>query len=212
MTRDELEFSISQYHDGTLPPLETRAIEELLATNAEARQVLSEYQKLDTLMASTPSVPALDWDRLHTHLSQTIAQVPDEQAPAVKTYKIGLAWTRYVGVAAAVAAAIAIVVTVVFRDQKPATDTTVATRDVHIQIGPAATGSLTEIVATSGIGVTARSNPGASVTSAEVSVGPSPQVAGMAWGYDDGILERPARVVIAGDAQPAQDVSSPIPD
>jgi len=210
MTRDELEFSISQYHDGTLPPLETRTLEELLATSPQAREILAEYQRLDGLMKSTPTVPALDWDRLHTHLSQTIAAVPEDQAPAVKTYKIG-AWTRYVGIAAAVAAAIAIVVTVNFRDSKPANP---PANNLAIQIGPGAAGEPTSIVSNNNLAVNAPGGTGPVHvgTAADVSIGPSPQVAGMTWGYDDGLLERQSRVLIAGDAQPAQDVSSPIPD
>src|SRR3954452_5471325 len=148
MTRDELQFSISQYHDGTLPALETRAIEEMLATNAQARDVLAEYQRLDAVMKAAPAMPELDWDRVHAQLSHAVHEVPDEDAPAVKTYKIGphlfglqggRAWTRYVGVGAAIAAALAIVATVVFRNEKHAPVGPVAQIDVNIS-APAASG------------------------------------------------------------------------
>jgi hypothetical protein len=210
MTRDELEFSISMYHDGSLPPLEMRAIEELLATSSQAREVLAEYQRLDSLVKAAPAVPSLDWDRLHSHLSQAIADVPDDQAPAVRTYKIGLAWTRYIGAAAAVAAAIAIVAIVTLRGtEKPKPGT------IDIAVGAPASHETISIAATNGAGKStasaANANP-SDIATAQVSVGPSPQVAGMTWGFDDGVLQRPARVVIAGDASPAQDGSGPIPD
>src|SRR5262245_6632820 len=54
MTRDELEFAISQYHDGDMPPLERAVVEEQLATNTEAREILAEYQRLDALMRDEP--------------------------------------------------------------------------------------------------------------------------------------------------------------
>ena len=41
MTRDELEFSISQYLDGTLGARERDALDERLATDAEARALLA---------------------------------------------------------------------------------------------------------------------------------------------------------------------------
>jgi hypothetical protein len=212
MTRDELEFSISQYHDGSLPPLETRAVEELLATSPQAREILVEYQRLDSVVKAAPVVPSLDWDRLHAHLSQAIADVPDEEAPAVRTYKIGLAWTRYIGAAAAVAAAIAIVAFVTVRggpNSKPGT--------IDVTVGALASHDTISIDATNGAGGGTGSptdNANSSdIATAQISVGPSPQVAGLTWGFDDGVLQRPARVVIAGDASPAQDGSSgPFPD
>lgn len=210
MTRDELEFSISQYHDGSLPPLETRAVEELLATSPQAREILAEYQRLDTVVKAAPAVPSLDWDRLHAHLSQAIAEVPDDQAPAVRTYKIGLAWTRYIGAAAAVAAAIAIVAFVTLRGtEKPSRGT------IDIAVGAPASHDTILITANNGAGGGSTPAPNTNpsdIATAQISVGPSPQVAGMTWGIDDGVLQRPARVVIAGDASPAQDGSNPIPD
>ena len=54
MTPDQLEFAISQYHDGTLPPLERNVLDELLATDPAAREMLGEYQRLDALLKRTP--------------------------------------------------------------------------------------------------------------------------------------------------------------
>jgi len=218
MTRDELEFSISQYHDGTLPALETRAIEEMLATNAQARDVLAEYQRLDAVMKAAPAMPELDWDRVHAQLSHAVHEVPDEDAPAVRTYKIGAGmgrgWTRYVGIGAAIAAALAIVATVVFRNEKQPTPGPVAQSTIDVSISPPAASGLTSIVSNDGHGTSGSPAVAIGTTNFDtaISVGPSQQVAGMSWGYDDGVLQRPARVVIAGDASPAQDGGSPIPD
>jgi anti-sigma factor RsiW len=41
MSTDQLEFSISQYLDGTLPADEQAALEERLATDAQARELFA---------------------------------------------------------------------------------------------------------------------------------------------------------------------------
>jgi anti-sigma factor RsiW len=50
MTPDQLEFSISQYIDGALAPLEQAVLDEVLATDANARALLEQYRKLNALV------------------------------------------------------------------------------------------------------------------------------------------------------------------
>ena len=77
LTPDELEYAISQYLDGTLPPLERAALDERLAVDADARAILAEYRTLDASLKSLP-LPALAWERVAAQIQQAIAQ---EEAP-----------------------------------------------------------------------------------------------------------------------------------
>src|SRR5690349_18519970 len=85
-TPDQLEFAISQYLDGTLPPLEMAALEERLAVDADARGVLEEYRRTDELVrAGAGAVPEIAWDRFAAHLS---SQIEHAEAPAAPTLKL----------------------------------------------------------------------------------------------------------------------------
>src|SRR5687768_684391 len=83
-TRDQLEYAVSQYIDGTLPPLESAALEERFAVDAEARAILEEYRALDRALKTSLPEPAVVWDRLAAHLSDAVAR---EAAP-VKHYSL----------------------------------------------------------------------------------------------------------------------------
>ena len=73
-TRDQLEYAVSQYIDGTLPPLESAALEERFAVDAEARAVLEEYRALDRALKTSLPEPAVAWDRLAAHLSDAVSR------------------------------------------------------------------------------------------------------------------------------------------
>src|SRR5207248_856416 len=77
MTRDDLEFSISQYLDGTLADGERSALEERLARDAEARALLAEEEALNAVLkrAKYAAMPAVRWD----HLPEAISAAIDEQ-------------------------------------------------------------------------------------------------------------------------------------
>lgn len=83
MTRDELEFSISQYVDGTLGDAERDAVDERLARDAEARELLAEYHSLQGVLASEP-MPQMDWVALSDRISSAVSREP---LPA-QSYKI----------------------------------------------------------------------------------------------------------------------------
>ena len=76
MTRDELEYAISQYIDGVLPPLERSALEEQLAGDPEARAILAEYRKLDATLKASMPLPSIAWDRLTAEIQDSIAAEP----------------------------------------------------------------------------------------------------------------------------------------
>ena len=199
LTGDELEFALSQYHDGTLNPVERASIDETLATDAGARTMLAEIAKLDAFVKRAPAMPEIAWDKFQASVSNALDQA---EAPAVPSFKIG-SWTRVVGGVVALAAAIAIVVNVTMRREIDTPKTT-GTRVAQVTIGPG-----------SGANDAVAASP---TTSADVAVGPSPQMAlsggGIRdWEYESAFIERPGRVVIAVSPEPAQDAggNSPSP-
>jgi len=78
MNRDELEFLISQYADGTLDVAEKVALEVLLAQDGAAQALLDEYRRLDGLLKTSLPMPSLAWDTLARHISAAVAHVGDE--------------------------------------------------------------------------------------------------------------------------------------
>ena len=103
MTRDELEFQISQYLDGTLGEADRSALEGRLASDAEARALLDEYRRVDVALKAAP-LPAVDWDALSARISGAVAEQQDEPAT---TYRIGFFRTiAGLAVAACVLAAV----------------------------------------------------------------------------------------------------------
>src|SRR5688572_23409777 len=80
MTRDQLEFAISQYVDNTLSAVDRSALEHRLEQDAEARQLLVEYRGLDELFRrELPPAPELNWNDLANQISAAVAE---EEIPA----------------------------------------------------------------------------------------------------------------------------------
>jgi anti-sigma factor RsiW len=179
-TRDQLEYAISQYIDGTLPPLESAALDERLAVDVEARDILAEYRALDQTLKTSLPTPAVAWDRLHAHLSDAVSR---EEAP-VRHYSM----RTYVRVAAvALAASVAVVFGVILLSSN--------------RTGPGS-GKLQPIAIVVGPQVETASQQVASVT--EVSIGPAPTMSD-SWRYAETVVARPAVVMIDRAARPAQD-------
>ena len=178
-TRDQLEYAISQYIDGTLPPVESAALEERFAVDAEARAILAEYRALDETLKTSLPVPAVAWDRLHAHLSDAVSR---EEAP-VQHYSLHR-YVRYASVA--LAACFAVVFGINFLSSRSG-HTPVTQQPIAIVVGPQ---------------VESAPQPLASV--AEVSIGPAPTMSD-SWRYAETVVSRPAVVMIDRAARPAQD-------
>lgn len=179
MTRDELEFSISQYIDGALPPLERAALEEKLATDAEARAVLDGYRRLNGLVNSALPLPRVQWDRLAAQLSKTVAgaELPVRNYSLVRARLL-----RPIAIAASILIAVGIGWFAYRGDeaQKPVITA------VQVQ-GP-------RIEAASGPVVQA------------ISIGPAPTVPEN-WRYAEGVVSRRSRVeIFATGLQSLQDM------
>jgi len=184
MIDEQLEFAISQYADGTLPPSQRVALEAQLASDPALIALLEEYRRLDGALEKVSSPPAIDWDRLRSHLSDVVDE-SDVGSEPVRIY--AMPWVRRVA-GLAVAACVAIVIGIHFPHRA---------KPLAAPIGPA------EIAVA---GPMADAPAGAVVE--QISVGPSPAIAmdDATFRYgDSGVVSQPARVVIATSDAPAQD-------
>jgi anti-sigma factor RsiW len=182
VTRDQLEFALSQYLDGTLMPLEAAALEERLATDAEARALLDEYRRLDAALRDAPPLPSLRWDRFADHLSDLVAH----EQPPIRTYSPAM-WRRAATVA--LAACVALVVGVAFTAYLAPTNSRTAVAPTSIVIGPQV------------------EKAGTATVISLISVGPAPTM-NDTWRYAESVISRPAVVMIDRASRSGQDGDS----
>ena len=83
MTHDQLEFAISQYLDGTLPPEERASLELRFQSDAEARRMLEEYRSLDAVVKQSLPVPGVKWNNLANAISSAVAANAESSAQAL---------------------------------------------------------------------------------------------------------------------------------
>lgn len=187
MTRDELEYAISQYLDGVLPPLERSALEERLAGDLEARAILAEYQALDASLKSSMPVPEIEWTAFTSQIKQALA---DEPTPLRHFSIQSIGWTQRL----AIAAGLLFVISMTIWSLRPAPTSQVAktsaptpptTQAIVIVTGPSAaqpTGAVVE----------------------QIKIGPAPNLANQ-WRASEEIIIRPTIVQIDRGNSPAQD-------
>ena len=196
MTRDELEFQISQYLDGTLGEAGRSALDAQLAADEGARALLDEYRRLDVVLKAAP-LPAVDWDALSTQICATVAD--QDQVPA-RSYRIGT-FRTVAGLAMAACVLIGLGLGIRLLQQSPTNPTG---GDVAVTPSKAPV----EIVV-----VDATPASAAPVVSAEpltgLAVGPATSLQdrpGFA-GYHDEIISRPSQVFIARGGEPVHDAT-----
>ena len=175
MISENLEFSISQYVDGTLSADERAAVEAELAVDPSARAALAEHRRLNDLLATPPA--GLDWDRVASHLTAFVADGNDHVAVAGR---IGWRSPWRIGSIAAAAAGVAVTVGLLAHRGRPSPVVPVPSESVAVVTGPS---------------VEAPAGP----AEADVKIGPSPALAarGESWRYAEGVVGRPSTAVIA---------------
>lgn len=95
MTREEMEFLISQHLDGTLSREEEAKVRELLTSSDDAREILAEYQKLDGILKGSAAAPAVKWEMLADKISSAVdavgeaGSVSEEEELAITEYLDG---------------------------------------------------------------------------------------------------------------------------
>ena len=188
MDREQLEFLISQYVDGTLSAAEVTALEQTLASDAEARAMLEDFRRLDASLKRETALPAINWDRLSERLSNAVAAEDDR---ASRVYRIGAWWGR-VAVAAVVLIAVGSVV--LFHFHKPA--------KLEVVSGPTPPQPTGVVIAEiSGPVVEAATQPAV----AEITIAPSPLAQQLNYGVAETIVYQTPRVVIASSQFDRQD-------
>lgn len=196
MDREQLEFQISQYIDGTLSMTEAVALEQVLAGDAEARAMLEDFRKLNASLKreNVAPLPEIRWEKLAEHLSAAVA----EEDRATTTYRISAWWTR--GVAAVAALVLIAIGTAVLlnRHHMPAKIEEVATNSTPTKISDNAIAEVT------GPSAEAATQPAV----AEISIGPSELAKRSNYGVDEDIVYRQPRVVIATERSSLQDTSA----
>jgi negative regulator of sigma E activity len=195
MLDEQLEFAISQYADGTLPPGKRAALEAQLNGDPALMALLDEYRQLGSALRMTPPLPTVDWDRLAVHLSNSVAQgdvlgdvLGDVHDEPVRIY--AMPWVRRVAaLAVAACLAIAIGIGLDHRAKPPTAAVGPAQLAVAGPVAEAPTGAVVE----------------------QISIGPSPAIAmdDSTWRYSEsGVVAQPQRVVIATSDAPAQDTTA----
>ncbi|MBC7784665.1 MAG: hypothetical protein H7144_12575 [Burkholderiales bacterium] len=182
--RDQLEYAISQYLDGTLSVMDRRVLEERLAADAEARLMLEDYRRLDerVIAGSRLNLP-INYDRFAAHVSAQIDNEPAHVAGplAMPGMAMGV-WVRRFAIAAGVVMAVGI--------------------GMHfIPQGPTASHPAGSMVV---IGPAVETNSGGGTIS--ISYGPTDALRerGVAMSLvDDAIASHSPRVVISASDQPA---------
>jgi len=106
MTRDELEYTLSQYLDGTLAASDESALEQRLATDEPARALLSEYRSLDRALRASP-LPAFDFDALASTISAAVA-AQDEPAQSYRLHWVRTAASLALAACVVIAAGVGI--------------------------------------------------------------------------------------------------------
>lgn len=173
LSREELEYAISQYLDGTLPLLERAALEERLASDAEARDILAEYRTLDATLKSAMPVPEVGWDELTSQIRSALADVE----PPVRHFSLrAIGWSARLAIAAMLL--FAITLAIYFASPQPGVPGTnsVATPGTALVVGPQIERPAEPVVA-------------------EISIGPSPTLAGD-WRINQEVVTRPSVVLI----------------
>jgi len=194
VTRDELEFSISQYVDCTLGARERDLVDERLATDPAARALVAEYQSLQGILAAAP-MPDVRGEHLGSHISAAVSR---EEAPE-QSYKIS-AWLKPMRLA--IAASVLIAAGVTFTVLRPNGDGT--------KPAPVIASAPTKIVkvdqATAGTTMVAVANTEAVrvaiVEPAAAAPGEQPAV----LRYADSVVQRPSKALIVSAAPVGQDI------
>ena len=196
MTRDQLEFAISQYLDGTLMPLEKAALEERLARDAEARALLEEDRELDAVMkAPVAELAGVKWDALAQHISATVAK---EEIPATS-----YVMRRVLKIGSIAIAACAVIVTGIWIFTRTTSPTTPVAHNPLIVVNQ-------PVIIVEGPKIeTASASPVVQIT-----IRPPPTVADAGtrtWHYADGVVARSTHVLIASGLDSAQDSGGQLP-
>lgn len=191
MTGEDLEFSISQYLDGTLPEDQRAAVEERLEREPEARTLLEQDRRLTDLLRASP-LPDVQWDRFADSISGAIdRQLEDRVAEA--SWWMRLRIPAGLAIAASALLAIGIAIRVLTSGNQYPTPR-----------GPDKPPGNQAVAILSVEGPQEDAPAGPAVTQISIGAGGSYANASPLAPYVDEIDNRPSRVVIASGLNPDQ--------
>ncbi len=182
---DDLEFAISQHVDGTLGEAERQAVETRIAEDADARSIHTEHARLTSALRALPTAQNVDWQAFGGRIA---AAVDRQSAQSERGFRL-FAWRGPFSLAMAASLLIAVGVAISIYVRHAA-----STRPTPI--GPVALAPVIDV-----------SGPSAEVGTepiADVRIGPARSLGAdsLASGYDDDVVFRPARVIMASSAAP----------
>lgn len=184
MASEELEFSISQYADGTLADEQRVALESRLADDPEAQALLAEDRSLTDLLRSAPT-PEVRWDRLAESISAGIDRAMEERAAGASW------WFRHrLPAGLAVAASVLIAIGIAVHILLPGNSST----EIRGPVKPLGS-ETTAMLNVQGPEADAPSGP--QVTQISIGAGGSYAHDSSLAPYADEMDNRPSRVVIA---------------
>lgn len=184
-TQEELEFAISQYHDGALSLLERAAVEARLHSDPAARAILDEYRALDGLLRANIPAVSFDESRFHEALRQRLANMPTPHRGIIGR----IAPVMRIALAACVAAAVTLWI---YQPDKPAA----------VEVAPRQVASTLRVE-----GPRAERPAGAPVI--QIAIKPAPSLDGYAFHQSparEALIQRPATIMIASSERPAEDM------
>lgn len=188
MRSQDLEFSISQYVDGTLDSSERAALEARLAADADAQTLLDEERALVGALRDLP-LPPIEWNRLTEVISAAVAQAEEP----VQSYRLWRSWMPVpLGLAASLLIAAGLAIHMYSAaPSAPPRHVPPVVQQVAVVTGPQAD---------------APEGP----VQVEVSIGPGNSVAGGEdlSRYSDDVVTRPSRVLVASGVNSVDDAPS----
>ncbi len=184
MNDEQLQFTLSQYVDGTLSPLAVVALEAHLANDADSRALLAEYRALDAVVAAAiEPPPVVDYAKLCARIAQALDEAPVPESSTVKLSWWG--WPTKMALAAGVLLFGFLWLNMLLGPTGGAPGVVtvptppLAAAITHIQVMPV--------------------EPATGPAIARITIGPAPQVAHLPAlaHYDDWASARPSQVLIA---------------
>ncbi|HZL35995.1 MAG TPA: hypothetical protein VFC78_11835 [Tepidisphaeraceae bacterium] len=202
MTTQDLEYSISQYLDGTLDASERAELERRLESDAAARALLGEYRRLDAALKAEP-LPDVRWDALAESISLAIDRAVEQTA---RPYRLP-GWVR---VAAPLAMAASVLVAAgvgirVYLTARPTAPLATHSRQQEARTSPPARQPAEQLASIEIFGP--RADRAEGPAQVQVSIGPARSAGGdAAISYSDAVISRPSHVSVASGLAPSHDV------
>jgi hypothetical protein len=241
VNREQIEFAISQLADGTLDPADKHALEQHLANDADARQLLAEYRALDSFLRTAAGpMPVFGSDQLTAQIAATIDSADQPVSSAERSALDGdsdepirlllptppakrfaplpsLRWSIIAGMGIAMAASLLIGIGLGMRMVRQATTAIPAIAQLPPPAAPQPTTpqpAQLALAPSANIqvhGPAAETAAGSAI--ARVTIGPPATLADGASPrtYAEGIIYRPPGVIIGSGNDSAQDDTEPGP-